>query len=61
MYSKCPECCSDTYKFSSEVYVCKNPACRHVDTRLLNKMLRDIGLDEVVIRKVEASLLASAI
>jgi carbamoylphosphate synthase small subunit len=61
MYSKCPDCRSDTYKFSTEVYICKNPTCRHVDTRLLNKMLREIGLDDAVIEKVEANLVANMI
>ncbi|NLB75907.1 MAG: hypothetical protein GX799_05500 [Crenarchaeota archaeon] len=61
MYSKCPSCRSDTYKFSTEVYICKDPNCRHVDTRLLNKMLHEIGLDEAVIKKVEASLLANVV
>jgi carbamoylphosphate synthase small subunit len=59
MYSKCPTCHSDTYKFSTEVYICKNPNCQHVDTRLLSKMLREIGLDDAEIAKVEANLLAA--
>lgn len=59
MYSKCPDCHSDTYKFSTEVYICKNPNCRHVDTRLLTKMLKEIGLDQAVIEKVEANLIAN--
>jgi carbamoylphosphate synthase small subunit len=59
MYAKCPDCHSDTYKFSTEVYICKNPNCRHVDTRLLTKMLKEIGLDQAVIEKVEANLIAS--
>ncbi len=61
MYSKCPDCHSDTYKFSTEVYVCKSPKCRHVDTRLLNKMLQEMGLDETVIEKVEANVVAATV
>jgi hypothetical protein len=61
MYSKCPDCHSDTYKFSTEVYICKNPKCRHIDTRLLNRMLHEIGLEESVIEKVEANLIAANI
>ncbi len=61
MYSKCPNCRADTYKYSTEVYICKNPSCRHVDARLLNKMLKEIGLDEEVIRRVEVNLVASVI
>ncbi len=61
MYSKCPDCHSDTYKFATEVYICKNPDCRHVDTRLLNKMLKEIGLDEDAISRVEAKLVATIV
>jgi hypothetical protein len=61
MYSKCPDCHSDTYKFSTEVYICKNPKCRQIDTRLLSKMLHEIGLEESVIEKVEANLIAATI
>jgi hypothetical protein len=61
MYSKCPDCHADTYKFSTEVYVCKNPNCRHVDTRLLNKMLQEMGLDSAVIEKVEANVVAATV
>jgi hypothetical protein len=61
MYSKCPDCHSDTYKFSTEIYVCKNPTCRHVDTRLLNKMLQEMGLDAAVIAKVEANVVAATV
>ena len=61
MYSKCPDCHSDTYKFSTEVYICKNPDCKHVDTRLLNKMLKEIGLADDVIKRVEANVVASTV
>jgi hypothetical protein len=61
MYSKCPDCHSDTYKFSTEIYVCKNPNCRHIDTRLLNKMLQEMGLDEALIAKVEANVVAATV
>jgi hypothetical protein len=61
MYSKCPYCHSDTYKFSTEVYICKNPNCKHIDARLLNKMLKEIGLEDDVIKRVEAKLVATAI
>ena len=61
MYSKCPDCQSDTYKFSTEVYICKNPDCKHVDTRLLNKMLKEIGLEDEAIKKVEANVVASMV
>jgi hypothetical protein len=56
MYSKCPTCHGDTNKFSSEVYVCKDPYCKHVDALLLVRMLEDIGLDESVIGEVRANL-----
>lgn len=61
MYSKCPDCHADTYKFSTEVYICKNPNCKHIDTRLLNKMLREIGLEDEMIKRVEAKIVASAL
>ncbi len=61
MYSKCPTCHSDTYKFSTEVYICKNPGCRHVDTRLLSKMLKEIGVEDEVIKRVEANVVSSVI
>jgi hypothetical protein len=61
MYSKCPDCHSDTYKFSTEVYICKNPNCKHIDTRLLNRMLKEIGLEDEAIKRVEAKLVATAV
>jgi hypothetical protein len=61
MYSKCPDCHSDTYKFSTEVYICKNPNCKHIDTRLLKKMLTEIGLEDDVIQRVEANVVTNAI
>jgi hypothetical protein len=61
MYSKCPDCHSDTYKFSTEVYICKNSNCKHIDTRLLNKMLKEIGLQDEVIKRVEAKLVSTAV
>ncbi|MGD6807157.1 MAG: hypothetical protein ACQCN4_09390 [Candidatus Bathyarchaeia archaeon] len=57
MYSKCPDCHGETNKFSAEVYVCKNPYCKHVDARRLISMLQDIGLDETIISEVRANLL----
>jgi|YelNatPaOPRAMG01_1025707.scaffolds.fasta_scaffold47925_3 hypothetical protein len=56
MYSKCPSCHAETNKYAAEVYVCKNPYCKHVDARLLIRMLRDIGLDDSVIGEVNANL-----
>ncbi|MGD6852781.1 MAG: hypothetical protein ACQCN6_12050 [Candidatus Bathyarchaeia archaeon] len=45
------------HKYSAEVYVCKNPYCKHVDARLLIDMLEDMGLDETVISEVRANLI----
>jgi hypothetical protein len=57
MYSKCPDCHGETNKYSAEVYVCKNPYCKHVDARLLIDMLEDMGLEESVISEVRANLI----
>jgi hypothetical protein len=59
MYSRCPDCHGDTYKFSTEVYICKNPRCRQIDARLLYEMLRDIGVEESVIKKVQANIVTN--
>jgi hypothetical protein len=56
MYSKCPACHAETNKYAAEIYVCKNPYCKHVDARRLISMLRDIGLDDAVIGEVNANL-----
>ena len=56
MYSKCPDCHAETNKFSAEVYVCKNPYCKQVDTRQLISLLQDIGLEETLISEVRANL-----
>jgi cell fate regulator YaaT (PSP1 superfamily) len=49
----------DTYKFSTEVYVCKNPNCRHVDHKTLNKCYGKRGLEPAVIEKVVANVVAA--
>jgi len=56
MYSKCPDCHGETNKYAAEVYVCKNPYCKHVDAHLLINLLEDIGLDETLISEVRANL-----
>ncbi len=56
VYSKCPSCHGETDKYAAEVYVCKDPYCKHVDARLLISLLRDIGLEEAVIGEVRANL-----
>ena len=56
MYSKCPSCHAETHKYSAEVYICKNPYCKHVDARLLISMLEDIGIEDAVIGEVRANL-----
>lgn len=43
-------------KFFAEVYVCKNPYCKHVDALLLISLLEDFGLDETVISEVRTNL-----
>jgi hypothetical protein len=56
MYSKCPDCHGETNKYAAEVYVCKNPYCKHVDARLLISMLKAIGLEDAVIGEVSANI-----
>lgn len=61
MYSRCPDCHGETYKFSTDVYICKNPHCKQVDARQLYKMLRDIGVAEELVQKVEENLAVNSV
>ncbi len=61
MFKNCRECGGITSKFSAETYVCMSQNCKHVDAEQLYKLLKNLGVDGTLIKKVQDNIMENAL
>lgn len=61
MFKNCSECGGITSKFSAEAYVCMDPSCKHVDAEQLYRLLKNLGVDGNVIKKVQDNIVENSL
>ena len=56
LFKNCVECGGITSKFSAEAYVCMDQNCKHIDAEQLYRLLKNLGVDGTVIKKVQDNI-----
>jgi hypothetical protein len=61
LFKNCPECGGITSKFSAETFVCMDQNCRHIEAEQLYRMLKNLGVEGKIIKKVQDNILENTL